>query len=114
MGILNRDDILSADDAKTQCVAVPEWGGDVLVGNITGKQRDEFEAAMASGKNSMTNIRAKMVALAVRNKDGSQMFTAKDVGVLGDKSAAALDRVFTAALRINAFTNEDVEELQGN
>ena len=114
MGLLDRDAILSADDAQTERVAVPEWGGDVLVGTITGKQRDEFEASMASGGKSMDNIRAKMVALSARGEDGKPLFTRKDAEQLGAKSAAALDRVFTAALKLNAFSNQDVDDLAGN
>jgi len=114
MAILDRETILGADDAQTKCVAVPEWGGDVLVGTITGKQRDNFEASMTGGKKTMANIRARMVSIAARGEDGEPLFTTKDVEQLGEKSAAALDRVFTAALKLNAFSNDDVDELAGN
>lgn len=109
---LSRDDILAAEDSSTVCVAVPEWGGDVLVGTITGSQRDTFESAMAGGK--MSNIRARLVALACRDDDGKRLFADKDVVALGEKNAAALDRVFTAALKHNAFSADDVEEIAGN
>ena len=31
MALLTRDEILAADDIKTEDVEVPEWGGDVRV-----------------------------------------------------------------------------------
>ena len=102
---------------STQTVAVPEWGGDVLVGTLTGKQRDKFETEFASaskGERGMDNIRAKLCAFSLRDEDGNSIFTLKDVNELGTKSAAALDRVFTAALSLNGFTQSDVDELAGN
>jgi hypothetical protein len=109
---LSRKDILDAEDSSTQCVAVPEWGGDVLVGTITGSQRDAFESAMTGGK--MENVRARLVALSCRDDKGGRLFTDRDVSALGEKNAAALDRVFTAALKHNAFSAEDVEDIAGN
>ena len=117
MSFLTKDQILEADDMSTQTVAVPEWGGDVLVGTLTGKQRDKFETEFASaskGERGMDNIRAKLCALSLRDEDGNSIFTLKDVNELGTKSAAALDRVFTAALSLNGFTQSDVDELAGN
>jgi hypothetical protein len=112
VNMLSRDAILGATDTETTRVAVPEWGGDVLVGTITGSQRDAFESAMSNGK--MQNIRARMVSLACRDENGKRLFTDKDVAALGEKSAAALDRVFTSALRHNAFGVDDVETIAGN
>lgn len=39
------------------------------------------------------------------------MFSDHEAEVLGEKSAAALDLLFTVAQRLNALTNADVEEL---
>ena len=117
MSLLTKDEILSADDMTTKSVSVPEWGGDVLVGTLTGRQRDKFETEFTSatkGERGMDNIRAKLCALSLRDEKGESLFTLKDVNELGKKSAAALDRVFTAALALNGFTQSDVDELAGN
>ncbi len=115
--LLSRDDILRAEDLSTVTVDVPEWGGVVSVGTLTGSERDRFESEFMSGAKSakrMDNIRAKLCALTIRNEDGTPTFNAKDVSELGKKSASALDRVFTVALKHNGFSNDDVEELAGN
>lgn len=117
--ILSRKQILEAQDIQTEAVAVPEWGGDVLVRALTGAERDAMEAAMVEGKGknskvNLSNLRARMVAASAVDEDGSHLFTPGDVGVLGTKSAAALERVFSKARELSGMTDEDVEELTKN
>ena len=42
------------------------------------------------------------------------MFTEKDVVKLGKKSSAALDRIFSAAQKLNRISDDDVEDLAKN
>ena len=118
MGYLKRDDILNADDLKTEIVSVPEWGGDVMIKMMTGKERDNFEASCVgiNGKSiNMDNIRAKLVAKTVIDPETKEpMFTAADIEALGKKSSAALDRIFTVSQRLSKITEQDVEELAKN
>lgn len=116
---LSKADILSADDLPAETVKVPEWGGAVRVRSLTGAERDAFEASMFEGtgkkaRMNSANLRARLVALCVVDEAGERLFADEDVEALGAKSAAALDRVFSAAQRLNGFTSADVEELEGN
>jgi len=116
---LTRDQILNMDDMKTQEVDVPEWGGAVVVKMMTGKERDAFEASLSDGgknpKVKYDNIRAKLVAMTVIDTDSKKlMFSIGDVEMLGGKSAAALDRVFTVAQKLCGLSKEDVDELVKN
>lgn len=116
MSMLTREAILAADDLKTETVAVPEWGGDVLVRMMTGAQRDAFSASLVSadGKPQMDNFRPKLVAWSVVDESGNLMFTADDIQALAVKSAAALDRVAAVAQRLNKMGPESVEEAAKN
>jgi hypothetical protein len=119
MGILTKDAILGADDLKIEAVNVPEWGGEVNVRSMTGVERDDFEASIVSikGKDekaNLRNFRAKLVALCVVDQDGKRMFSEKDIPALGQKNAAALDRVFTKAQEMSGLRKEDVNELTKN
>lgn len=119
MAYLTRDAILSAVDIPQEDVAVPEWGGSVLVRGLTGRQRDAFEAGMirGQGKNQqlvLENMRAKLSALTIVDEQGSRLFSEVDVKALSEKSAAALDRVFAVAMRLSGLTQRDVEELTKN
>jgi hypothetical protein len=116
---LSKADILGADDLPREQVNVPEWGGAVHVRSLTGAERDDFEASMFEGQGKKArmnskNLRARLVALCVVDADGERIFADGDVEALGRKSAAALDRVFSAAQRLNGFTQADIEELEGN
>lgn len=115
---LSRDAILGADDRPTEVVHVPEWGGDVHVRGLSGAERDAYEAGIASprpdGRQHMNlrNLRARLVVLAVVDPDsGDRLFRDDDAPALGDKSAAAVDRVFSVARRLSGLSEGDVEEL---
>lgn len=123
--LLTRDQILAADDIPYDYVHVPEWKtGDVdtvRIKGLNGRQRDAFEAALlgerkGKGKNAtqqmnMENLRSKLCSQAIVDGTGKTIFNQTDVRLLGEKSAAALDRVFAAARKLSGLTDEDVEDL---
>ena len=115
---LTREQILNADDIKTEIIEVPEWGGSVTIKMMTGKERDAFEASImgAKGKNiTLENIRAKLVAKTVIDPETKElMFSLGDIETLGTKSAAALDRIFSASQKLSKITESDVDELTKN
>jgi len=117
--MLNREQILKADDIKTEEVQVPEWGGSVLVRGMTGAERDRYEAAVVeqNGKNTkvnMRNARARLMTMTVVDEKGNKLFTQADIETLGQKSAAALQRVFEVATRLAGIGDEDLDELSKN
>lgn len=116
MSVLNREDILGADDILIEQVPVPEWGGDVFVKGMTGSERDQFEAGVISidgekQRVDMRDIRAKLCSKSICDEDGKKLFSTADVKELSQKSAVALQRVFKVAQRLSGITDDDVEEL---
>mgnify|MGYP003146601862 CR=1 FL=1 len=111
--MLNRDSILSSDDLPRELVQVPEWGGDCYVSTLSGSQRDAFEQSMVGKKNkpNLDNVRARFAVLTICDADGVRLFGDADAKQLGEKSAAALDRVFAVAQRLNGFSSSDIDEL---
>ena len=119
MTILTREQILQANDIITETLLVPEWGGEVRVRGLSGAERDKFESSTVElhGKRrelNLANVRARLVSLSLVDENGKRIFSDADIHVLGRKSAAALDRVFSAAQRLSGLTDEDVEELAKN
>jgi hypothetical protein len=116
MAILGRDQILNADDRKTMIVPVPEWGGEVMIRSLTGRERDEFESSLVETKGNktkqnITNFRARLLSLCIVNEKMERVFIPADIPALGNKSVAALQRVFNACNELSGLSDEDVEEL---
>ena len=116
MEMLTRAGILAYSDIAQEVVEVPEWGGFLYVRGLTGTERDSFEQSImnstAKGKErKIENLRAQLVVRAACNEDGTPIFNAGDVKNLGNKSAAALDRVYGAAAKLSGLSAEDAEEL---
>lgn len=116
MVLLTADQILAADDMPTEDVEVPEWKGTVRIRMLSGAERDRFEASIAQQKGKSTkanleNLRARLVAKCAIGEDGKRLFSDSQAVALGQKSAAALDRVFEAARKLNRMTDDDVAEL---
>lgn len=119
MALLTKQQILTAKDIETKDVDVPEWGGTVRIRGLNGAERDEFEQSMVErrGKRyeaNLRNARARLVSLSVVDDSGSRVFTDADVKALGNKSAAALNRVYEAARDLSGLTEADVDELAEN
>lgn len=113
---LNRDAILASDDMKPERVPVPEWSGDVYVRVMTADERDAWELEMwdEKGQRKSDHVRASLVTRTVVNEKGERVFGDADVEALGAKSAAAVDRVFKAAQRLNGLARQDIEDLVKN
>ena len=116
--ILSREEILAADDLITEEVAVPEWSEAkiVLVASLVGEDRDRLEQEIVRdrGDSIIENIRAKLCARTIVDKEGKRLFGEDDIALLGKKSGTALDRVFEVAQRLNRLTAADIKELEKN
>ncbi len=117
---LSRDQILQALDVVYEEVPVPEWGGTVMVKSLSGTERDRLEATIVQQTGRKTtmnlqNIRAKFVAWAVVDPQTHQrIFSDADVMALGQKNAAALQRVFNVVQRLSGLSDEDLEGMTKN
>lgn len=117
---LSREEILSKTKLRTNIISVPEWGGDVMIRELSGSDRDYYEGEMVTvkvGKDpemTMKDARAILVSLSVVDPDGARTFTIDDVEKLGELSGAALGRVFDASAKLSGITEADMDELAGN
>lgn len=114
--MLTKEQILAADDIKTEVVDVPEWGGQIRIKTLTGAELDAYEVSMVGDgkKRDMSNLRAGLIARAVVDESGKRMFSDSDISALGAKSGIALDRVFTAVQKLNPRSDKDLKELEKN
>lgn len=114
MALLTREQILARDDLKKEVVAVPEWGGDVVISAMTGTMRDDWEQSLIASKSSLENVRARLLVATAIDEKGEPLFTKDDVLALGKKSSAALDRCVKVAQRLNRLTQTELDDLAKN
>lgn len=117
--ILGREEILGARDLRTELVEVPEWGGAVRIRTLTAAERDSYEQALMRRRGGrleveMRGARVRLVALCVVDEQGQRLFSDQDIEALEGRSAAAIDRIFTAALKLNGMAEGAIEEALGN
>jgi len=114
--ILNKDQILKAEDLVKETVKVPEWGGEVIVSAMTGEARDAWEQSLmaSDGTTNITNVRARLMAACAVNEKGERLFTLADAAALGTKSAKALERCCKVIQRLNGLTERDMEDAKKN
>lgn len=119
---LTADEIIGLDDTEIEEVQVDAWGGKwVRVKGLSTQERDQYEASSlklnAKGEQigrNLLHVRAKLVALACINEDGSRMFSDAQIPALSNKSAAAVEQVVEVAMRLSGMTKADMEELAEN
>jgi hypothetical protein len=117
--MLTRDQILRKRDLKRETVNVPEWGGDVIVRELSGAERDSFEQSIVdtrgkSAKANLANIRGKLCARCICDEQGNRVLDDADAVALGEQSASSLQRVFNVAQRLCGMSQSDVDELAKN
>lgn len=118
---LSAEQILDSDDLAYEDVPVPEWKGTVRVRELPGTERDKFESQFV-GKDGASirsegieGFRARLAAASIVDKDGNKLFrSAAETKRLGEKSAAALQRVCDVSMRLSKINEDDVKELTGN
>lgn len=110
--MLTRDEILSKTKLKTQVVSVPEWGGDILVSEMSGTKRDAWEQTLQDrdSKGHLVSPRAKLLIATVVDETGECLFTEKDTDQIGKLSASSLIAICNVAQKLNKLMAEDLEE----
>ena len=110
MGLISRDQILSASDIEYKEIDVPEWGGTVRIASMNGADREVFETVWINqAGEETTQIRATLVALSIVDENGDRLFSPEDIEALGKKSCKALSRVFEVAQKLNGIGEDDVK-----
>ncbi len=116
LAVLDAAAILGASDIRVEALDVPEWGGRVYIRTWSAADREAFETAVvdAGGKLSAGRFRATVCQLSVADAGGNLLFTPEQIPDLARRSAAAIQRVFQAADKLNTVTAAAQDDLQGN
>lgn len=123
MSFLKKEELLSGLPLRTQQVALPEFGDGryVVIREMTGAQRDAYEASLwedvpGGGKVlNLENATAKLLAQSVTDDDGHPVFDESDVIAIGKKlGAGILRRMADVAKDLSGITEQKIEKLAKN
>jgi hypothetical protein len=123
--VLTREALLQKDELKIEKVELTR--GYVYVREMTGKEKDIWEQSLmkqkpSGNKNKMVeyevsleDFRAKLAIVTVCDEKGNMLFKPQDVKLLNESmSASNLDKIATAAQKLNRITEQDKEEILKN
>jgi hypothetical protein len=113
---LTLEEILAVEDtAGILKVPVPEWGGNVYVRKISGRECDTWNEVYQGEDTKDTNIRGSFVALCLVSAEGKRLAPLPEhAAQLACKGVAGLNRVWEAATKFNAMNADAVGTMEKN
>lgn len=129
--MLSRDALKTANDSVIETVIVSEWDNtEFFIRRLGGTERSQFEESLLEEKIirdskgrkktirkvELSKAKAKLVVLCcvISPVDETLYFQSDDWKWLSDKSASALEKLYTVAQRLAGMSSEDMEEISGN
>jgi len=123
MSLLSREDLLKKQALKIEKVDLGD-GDYVYVKQMTGRERDRFEASIIRQvrrgnridyEHDLEDFRSKMAVCTVCDEHGNLLLKQDDYKTLGDSMPAAkLELIVEAAQRLNRISQEDRDNLLKN
>lgn len=109
---LNRADILrnALQTRKRKVIDMPEWGGEVIVMEMTRRQREAVEGQEATRNLDGTLLirvpqeRLRQYIPCILDLNGDQLFSVEDADTLSEMGNTPINRIISA---IDALTTED-------
>lgn len=112
---LTRDQIERANDARITTVPCPELGGEVCLKIMSVGDRDSYELKLLEhdGK-AIPDFRSELLSRTLCDETGELLFPGKDgVEALKKKSSGWMHRLWAAAMKHNALSEEEIKRLAG-
>ena len=109
---LSHDEILAAQDFKTEEVEVPEWGGVVLVRELSALDFDAVGFPMVKEDGTINakgarGMGVKIASLSIIDEEGNRLFTSKDVRALGKRAIEPIRRITAIVMDLSGMVAEE-------
>lgn len=110
---LTREQIDAANDTKI--IKVKAFGGECCIRLMTVGDRDSYELKLVeSGGNAPPDFRSELVSRTLCDEQGNLLYPgAEGVEALKKKSADQVHKLWAAAMKHNAMTEEEIKKLAG-
>ena len=115
---LSRDDILQTQGIQTDEVEVPEWGGKVLVRELSATEVTQIGFAMADEKDTKVKVDlAKLgeyiphiLAWCIVDENLDSVFDLDSIRRLASKSIAPVQRIIAKIMDLSNLSPDEEEE----
>lgn len=119
---LSRDDILSTQGIRTDEVDVPEWGGKVLVRELSATEVTQIGFAMAEQGGGEVEVDLaklgeyvpQMIAWCVVDESLSSVFSLDDVNQLSAKSINPVQQIIAKVMELSDLSPDEEGEPEKN
>lgn len=110
---LTREQIDQADDAKILRVAA--FGGEVCLRLMSVGDRDSYELKLVeAGGKAIPDFRSELLSRTLCDEKGVLLYPGQEgVDALKRRSADEMHKLWQAAMRHNALTEEEIKRLAG-
>ena len=107
---LTKDEIATASDLKQEEVEVPEWGGKVLVSELSAFQR--LKLGEMDAKNVSTELSFMVVVWSCRDGEGKPLFVMLDLPMLKERAQEPIQRIVDKCWELSGLevVPDDAEE----
>jgi hypothetical protein len=112
---LTRAQIEAANDSRIITVPCPELGGDVCLRLMSVGERDSYELQLLEndGK-AIPDFRSELLSRTLCDDKGELLFPgAEGVAALRHRSSDVMHRLWLAAMKHNALSEEEIKKLAG-
>ncbi len=125
---ISREAILKSQDLKREKVNVKEWGGDIWIRELTGKEYiafselfDDSAIAKTKGKGKVNGATralplldvALVVCWGVCDSKGERLLKDSDAAALTEKNFTVVNDLFMRVLKLSGLTAEAIEDAAG-
>ena len=109
--------LAAAAAAKGKLTPVAAWGVPCKMRVMTGTERDAWESIVFPGAGKPTvkeNFRARLLVKVLCDDNGAAIFNDGEIAALSSNDSVELDRLYDVAVKVNALSSANVDELTKN
>lgn len=113
-----RQKVARVKDLAEEPLHIDEWGVDVMVRALTGKERSQvIQASLRPGSKfpDLVKLWPLLVIKSTRDPEhGELVFDASDVDMLNEKAGGVVEQIAKVARRLSGMNEDAVEEAEKN
>lgn len=108
---MNKHEILAIKDCKIESFNVPQWGIDLNIKKLNGKERQSLRDWQAglndADKANQLILVIGFIIRTVCDESGKLIFDANDFDALAEKDFDVLCDIFNFGYKLNGFVSDD-------